>query len=340
MEMQHTLQALCEAPGVGGQEQSVSHIAHKILCEYAPSAEIDSFHNVMGVVKMPEQNKPMVLLDAHIDQIGFIITHIDANGFVRVGACGGVDRRVLEGQEVILYGKRSIVGVVATMPPHLTDGKQEKVPEVESILIDTGLSKQQLTSMISVGDCALLRPSFHTLLGTRVASGGLDDRCGVAVILKVLDLLRDKQTTCGISVLFSAQEEVGQRGAQIASYKMKPDIAIAVDVSFAKTPDVSEWDCKEMGEGGMVGISPTLDREISHDLIALAKQNNIPYQTEVMKGVTGTNADVIGTVRGGVRTGLVSIPLKYMHTPVEVIDIQDCENVAKLLAAYLLSLDA
>ena len=150
-----------------------------------------------------------------------------------------------------------------------------------------------------------------------------------------LELLKNKKLDCGLSVLFSSQEELGLRGATIGSYLLKPDIAVSVDVSFGYTSDAPEHKCGKMGEGPMIGIAPTLDREIGNELMITATENSIAYQLEVMGEETSTNADAIGMMRGGIKTGLVSIPIRYMHTPIETVVLSDIENVGCLLAKYV-----
>lgn len=336
MNVAQITQALCNAVGVAGAENSASQIALDFLKQYAPDAYIDDFHNVIGVVRKPQKGEKTVLLDAHIDEIGMIVTHIDENGFLKVANCGGVDRRLLLGQQVLIHAENPLVGIVSTLPPHLTGGDEKKVPEMEEILIDVGMNRQQAEKVISPGDRVTIASEFRRLAGSRVSSKSLDDRCGVASILAALELLQGKELHCGLTVVFSSQEETGERGAQIAGYSQNPDVAIALDVSFAHTPDASVYKCGVMGKGTMIGIAPTLDRDISKRFIQLAKDHEIPYQLEVMGGTTGTNADILGVVRGGARTGLLSIPQKYMHTPIEVVDLKDMESTAKLLSCYLL----
>lgn len=336
MELRNTIETLCRAPGISGWEKNASMAALDLLKPYAPNAEIDAFQNVLGVVRLAEEGKPTVLLDAHIDEIGMIVTHVDAKGFLKVASCGGMDRRLVLGQEVSVYGRKELHGVIAAMPPHLTSSEDgAKVPEIEQILIDVGMEKDEVKKVVALGDRVSIRSDFHSMLGSRVASRALDDRCCVAVILRTLELLQDEKLDCGLSVMFTTQEETGERGAEIAGYRLKPDIAVALDVSFAHTPDADEYKCGKMGKGPMIGMAPSLDRKISAEFVRLAEEKGIPYQTEVMGGTTGTNADAIGTLCGGVRMGLLSVPLKYMHTPIEMIDLADCEAAAQLLAAYL-----
>ena len=189
-------------------------------------------------------------------------------------------------------------------------------------------------SMPSPGDRVLVENQLISLGDGIVTSKALDDRSGVAAVLLALDMLKGKETAYDICVLFAAQEETGERGAKTGTYRLAPDLAIAVDVSFAKTHFESEQDCAKMGEGAMIGIAPVLSGDLSQELVRTAERCNLPYQLEVMSGTTGTDADKISISAGGVRTVILSIPLKYMHTPVEVVDLGDIENTAKLIAEF------
>lgn len=337
MDLYEVTKTLCTAVGVAGEENSTSQTALELLKEYAEEAYIDDFNNVIGVIRKPKEGEKTVLLDAHIDEIGMIVTHIDENGFLKAANCGGVDRRLLLAQQVLVHGENTLTGIVATLPPHLTGGDEKKVPEMEEILIDIGMSREDAERVVSPGDRITISSQFRRLAGSRVSSKSLDDRCCAATILLALSSLEKEALNCGLTVVFSAQEETGERGAEVAGFAVNPDVAIALDVSFAHTPDASVYKCGKMGKGPMIGVAPTLTKQISNRLIELAKAEDIPYQLEVMGGSTGTNADVLGTVRGGAKTGLLSIPQKYMHTPIEVVDLQDMEQAAKLLSAYLMS---
>ena len=163
----------------------------------------------------------------------------------------------------------------------------------------------------------------------------MDDRCGVAAILHTLELLKNRETAYNVTVVFSAQEELGERGAKIGAFSLAPDIAIAVDVSFAYAQGEDEKKCGYLGKGAMIGISPCLSREISNGLINAAKSANLSYQLEVMNGLTSTNADRYSSSREGAKACTLSIPLRNMHTPTEVIDVADVVNTAEILAEFI-----
>ncbi len=336
MNIKEVLFDLTDKIGVVGDELSACECAKKYLSEYTNDIEIDDFNNVIGRIGSFKEGRPHILLDAHIDEIGMVVTYITDEGFLRVANCGGIDGRILLGQEVTIYGKEPIKGIITSTPPHVeTDTK--KVPAVTEIYIDTGYSKEKAQEIVSLGDRVVITQHTAEMLNNRVTAKAIDDRSGVVAILHTLELVKGKDLPVNLTVLFSAQEETGGSGAKIAAYKINPDIAIAVDVSFAKTIDDTPENHGIMGEGAMIGVSPTLNRELSNKFIALAKENDMKYQIEIMPRLTGTNADDITVSRNGVKSITLSIPLKYMHTPIEVVDLNDIENVGELMAKYLLS---
>lgn len=334
MNIEKTLETLCALPAVSGGEKTAHETVIKLLSEYSSDVRADDFGNVIGYIG--DESKPVLLLDAHIDRIGMIVSHIDDNGFLKVGKMG-VDLRTLLAQNVTVYGREKVRGIVSTLPPHVAEDK-DKAPKLEDIAIDVGMTKEQAEKVVSPGDLVVLEGFFSKLSGSRVCTPASDDRAGVAVILYALDLLKEeKDLPFRLAVQFSAQEEVGCRGAKIAAFNVDPDYAIAFDVSFAVSKGVSSEEAGKLGKGPMIGISPALCREVSDRLIRIAKEKNIPYQIEVMSGSTGTNADGIVLTKSGVKTGLISIPQRYMHTPCEVLDTNDIKHTGELLAEYIRS---
>ncbi|MDE5741787.1 MAG: M28 family peptidase [Oscillospiraceae bacterium] len=332
MDLEKTIMSLADSSGVSGDEKAAAELALSYLKQYADDCFIKN-NNVVGHLGT-KGGKPHVLIDAHIDRIGLVVTYITEDGFLKVSGCGGIDRRLLFAQQVTVLGKKPIAGIICSMPPHL-EKDESAVPEMEDICIDIGMSKAQAEQVVSLGDKIIFAAHCQKMQGDMITGAALDDRSGVGAILRALEFVKNDNLECEVTVLFSAQEEVGERGAKIAAYEINPDIAIAVDVSFALTADDKEEKCGKMGKGCMIGFSPVLDRELSEQMKTIAVKNNLPYQIEVMAGETGTNADRFSVNNSGAKAVTLSIPLKYMHTPVEVISLSDVENTAQLIAAYL-----
>ena len=332
MNLEQTIIQLADTSGVSGDETKAAELALEMLKEFTDDCYIRN-GNVIGHFGK-KGAKPHIMIDAHIDQIGFVVTYITDDGFLKISNCGGIDRRLLLAQQVTVLGKEPVTGIVCAIPPHLATD-ESSVPEMDEICIDIGMTKSQAEEKIALGDKIVFAAGCKKLQGDRITGAALDDRCGVAAILHALEIIRENKLDYELTVMFSTQEELGERGAKIGVFDIAPDIALAVDVSFALTADDSELKCGKMGKGCMIGFAPTLDKELSQQFRSIAEKNNMPYQIEVMSGETGTNADRFSVNKGGVKAVTLSIPLKYMHTPVEVISLSDVENTAQLIAAYL-----
>ena len=279
-------------------------------------------------------NAETLMLDAHIDQVGYIVTDIDEKGFVSVGSCGSPDLKMTLAQSVTIHGKEDINGVVSTLPPHVQ--KENGAPEIGDISIDIGMNKEQAEKIISQGDRVTINSCFKELYGDMVSAPAIDDRSGVCAILSALEILKGKDTAYNLVISFSTQEETGERGAKQTSFRIQPDKCIAVDVSFGRTPDSDPKESAELGSGVMIGFSPALDKDMSESLRKLAKQKNIPFTVEVMPDSTGTNADAVSVSGKGVKCCTLSFPIRYMHTPIETVNLKDIENTAKLICEYVL----
>ena len=325
--------ALCHADGTSGNENETISVAAEMLGKYMP-VHTDAAGNLIGDTGA-EGSK--ILLDAHIDRIGFAVTAIDEKGFLKVARVGGIDPIVLSSAEVTVHGKREVYGVITSTPPHLADKGEKKARKIDEISIDIGMSKADAEKLISVGDRITMNGNLKMLLGKRVCGAALDDRCGVASILRCLEILGDKLSTLPVRVMFSACEETGAAGAVAGGFNAVADEAIAVDVSFAKAPGTDSSITAELGKGTLIGYAPSLNFEMSRKLEEIAKRDDIKYQVEVMGSRTGTNADDIAMSRGGKKTALLSIPQRNMHTAVEIVDLDDIESTAQLVAAYILS---
>lgn len=337
MDTKALLMKLSSTSGVSGSENTVFSVVSDAVAELGVSRDMmyEKAGNLIINFGTRSNDRPHVLIDAHADEIGFIVTYIDDDGFIVPGNVGGMDFRILPAQRVTVHGKTDIAGVVCTLPPHLSDGADPS-SGMENVRIDTGFSADELRKKVSPGDMISFRSEAHALYGDRVMGKSLDNRAGICAVLKMVSVLSSKEApSCSYSLVFSSSEEIGERGAATACFDIDPDIAVAVDVSFAYSKGEKPEDCGTMSKGPMIGISPSLSREISDLMIAAATDSGIPYQTEIMPGLSGTNADRFSVCRSGVKSGTCSIPLKYMHTPAEVTDVKDIELTAELLAEFL-----
>lgn len=324
---------LAQANGTPGLENEIAQKIPEFLPE-GMSVEKDKNNNVIATFSGKGKT---YLLDAHADRIGLIVTAVTDGGFLRVAKCGGMDARVLAAQDVTVWGKEPVYGVITSTPPHLqTADDAGKAKDFDDILVDTGLTKEEAEKLISPGDRITVKSPVCELMGNRISCPALDDRAGCAVIIRAAQLITESENAPTLKLMFSAQEETGGTGAVTGSFGIDADECISVDVSFADAPDMPSKKCGKLDKGPMIGFSPVLSYDISRKLESVAKANDIPYQPELMSDATGTNADHIALSRGGIKTGLVSIPLRNMHTAVEVISVADVENCAQLIAKYIL----
>lgn len=335
MDTKELLKKLCAVDGNSGNEAAAAKLAAEILSGYGET-KIDPLGSVICRIA-PEKNGRHVMLDAHLDQIALIVTHIDNRGFVYAMPCGGIDRRSIAGTRVRVLGRDGeYIGVVCTIPPHLQgDGKKENL-KADEIAVDVGFTKEETEKKIHLGDRVMMCGKWSNIGNGYVTAPALDDRAGCACIIEALELLRDNELPCGLTAVFSCREETGGEGAAAAAFTVSPTEALEMDVSFGKTPDTDEIETKQMKKGPMIGFAPALDMGISRKLTELAEKNNIPCQCEVMGSSTGTNADDIAKSKAGVRCGMLSIPQQYMHTVIEKVAVEDVKNVGRLIAAYVL----
>lgn len=340
MDAIELIETLTKISGVSGEETAVSERIAQLCAPFSEQPiQIDDFHNVICTIRPPKEGEPHLLLEAHLDEIGFMITSIADDGLLHVTPCGGVDCRLQAASPVLVWGKLKtpLSGIVGYLPPSL-DSPQHPTQKADEMVIDIGYSsKEKVKTLVSWGDRVTADMESIHLQGTRLSGKAMDNRCGCAAVLLAGEMLaacRDR-LRCGVTLLFGAMEEVGSAGTRAAAYDIAPTHAIVVDVSFSATHDMSPQKYTgKLGDGPMIGYAPILSRDLSRHLEKLARKNSIPCQTEVMGGRTGTDADTIAVTRGGVKTGLLSIPQRYMHTPVEVVDIEDVKQTAMLMLFY------
>ena len=329
--MKEILKKLCIDRGVSGSETEMLDVIKELVGDFA-EVSADNMGDIL-VTMGDENSSKHIMFDAHIDRIGLVVTYINENGFIKAEPVGGIDLRTLQSSAVKVLGKENILGVVCTMPPHLSKNDDEL--SKDKIWIDTGLSADEVKNLVSLGDKIIVCSEFRELLNNQVAVSALDNRAGCAVLVKCAELLKDKNLPCRLSLVFSVQEEISELGAGISAYSLEPDEAIVVDVGFAKQDGVPDEKSGKIGCGAIISISPVLSKKVTDKIKDIAKRLDMECDYEVCGGSTGTNADKISVSRGGIMTGCISIPEKNMHTQVEVVSLDDMEKIAELLAVYV-----
>lgn len=327
------LEKLCNAMAVSGDEGEVRRIVLEEVKPYADEVKVDALGSVLARRKSSEKKSLRVLLDAHMDEVGFMIVHDDGDGFFQFETVGGIDPRHLVGKQVIV-GREHMVGVIGAKPVHmLTDEESEQTIEVESMRIDLGPEGKA-----NVGDRATFATKFRRA-GPSIMSKSIDDRIGVAILI---ELLKHAPKHIELCLSFSVQEEIGLRGAKVAAHYFNPDLAIAVDSTPSR--DLPDYEGREnytyntklgLGPAIYMANSSTIDDpRLVKFLAETAEKNKIPYQFR-QPGGGGTNAGAIQKSRAGVPVVSVSVPHRYTHSPVSVSRVDDWKNTLNLLHAAL-----
>lgn len=334
MELQKTLERLCALPGPSGFEGEAARAAIELLRPLVDEVWMTRLGSVVGVHRCGKAGAPKLLLDAHVDEIGIIVTG-EEEGFLRFRTLGGVDPRMLCDREITLLTQPPMFGIVSCLPPHVqTAEDMDKSTQISDLYLDVGLSSEEATRLVPVGTPGVFRGGCAPLGEDQCCGKALDDRACMTAILRTLELLQERELNADLYVLFSTLEETSSAGAITAVNAIRPDICVAVDVTHGETPDAPKDKALKMGGGPAIGVGPNMTRHLTQRLIDLSKAEQIDYQLEVMAGHTGTNAWPVQICREGIATAVVSLPLKYMHTPIEVISRTDLESTARLLAAF------
>ena len=289
------------------------------------------------IKKCGRENAPKLMLDAHFDEIGMVVSAIHEDGYLSVHRAGGLDRRILPATEVKIYGEKTIYGVICSTPPHLQKaGDSKKLPRLSDILIDTGYSKEELEKIVRVGTPIGFYEGTEALLGNRLCGRGMDNKCCAAAAVRGAMLASKEDMVCDLYVTLSSREEEGLAGGCVnAAYTIKPDAAIVTDVTFAKFPGVEDYESGKLGEGVVISLSAVTDKRLTRRLCALCGEKDIKMSETVDATDTGTNATMLALTGDGIPTAVVSVPLSCMHTYNEIIDAEDVMCAAKLFAAAM-----
>lgn len=337
------LKRLLEAPSPSGFEQPAQKIWRENVGKYADRIQTDVHGNCIGIIN--EEGSPRILLAGHCDELGFMVQYITDEGFLHFRTIGGFDVNIIPGRRVKVHTKKGpILGVTGKKAIHvMTDEEKKKKAEIHDLWIDIGVGdRKEAESLVSVGDPVTYTVGFEELRKDLAISRGFDDKAGSFAVGEVLRMLSGKSFKAAVYSVSTVQEEVGLRGARTSAFGINPKVGIAVDVTHATDhPDMDKkrvGDIK-LGSGPVIARGANINPVVEKILIRTARDEKIPFQIEAAPGGTGTDANAIQLTRAGVATGLVSIPLRYMHTSVETLSLNDVENVSKLLTAFILRLD-
>jgi len=320
--------------------------AAEVWREAASFAQLSSDGIGSSIARVGEA-APLLAVVGHIDEIGLVITHIDEKGFLWFAPIGGWDPQILVGQRVAVRGREGIVpGVVGRKPIHLLEPEQrKKVVELKGLHIDIGAADgDEAAALVRVGDPVVVAAEPLEVAGERLVSKSMDNRLGAYVALESLRRAHERGAINGsFAAVAAVQEEIGLFGARTSSFQIRPDVAIAVDVTHATDApgvDEKELGASPLGSGPAIGRGSTLSPKVFELLVEAAEAEGIAYTINASGRGTSTDADALQMSRSGIPTGLVSIPLRYMHSPVEMVDLRDVEATVELLAAFAARLTA
>lgn len=331
------LKELVETPSPSGYEERNAAVFRIYVGAFADTIETDAMGSVIASVN-PE-GFPKIMLAGHIDEIGYQVSYIDENGYIFFSRVGGHDLTNAVGQRVQIHtAKGAVPGVIGKKPIHvMTPDERTKAPVLEGLWVDVGAVNRTETidAGIQLGDAITIDAGFTRLVGDRAAARAFDNRVGAWAVAEALRRVKMLQPEAAVFAVATVQEEVGLRGAKTSAFGINPEIGIAVDVTFATDfpsmdkrlhPDV------KLGNGPTILRGANANRKLADRLVAQAVEYKIPYQIEVYGGDTGTDANAMQVNRAGMITGLVGIPLRYMHTPCEIVSLADADNAAELMA--------
>lgn len=342
MDTWQALYQLSTASGPPGYEGELADIAARLWRPYVDEVFTDALGNVIAHRKPSVAGPnpaPAIMLATHIDEVSLIVSYIEDSGFLRVYPLGGADLRVVNGQEVLVHGKERLAGIIGVLPATLRrTSDRDKAPQWDELFIDVGLPGDVVKEQVGVGDLVTFAPPCLRLQNNRACGKAFDNRASVAAVFTALQRLHELTQALHLYAVATVQEEVGTRGAITSTFGISPQAAIAIDVGFGAMPGVDERDTLVLGKGPGITLGANIHRGMRQRLIDIAEQEGIAWQTEIAPGSSGTDAWGMQVSQAGVPTAVISLPLRYMHSPVETADLADLQSTARLLSAFIANL--
>ncbi|MBR2354165.1 MAG: hypothetical protein IKA76_06680 [Clostridia bacterium] len=337
-ELKNTIISLCSVMSVSGYESHYADALRQRIAPYFDEHRTDAVGNHLFVRRCGREQAPLVMIDTHYDEIGMLVTDHLEGGFLRFTSVGGLSPSVLQGADVVIYGKKVIRGVISSTPPHLRTGMDESLSDPEELLIDTGYGKEILLELCPAGTPVGFSPCYGALLNDRIMGKSFDNKaCAAAAILAIANTPKES-LSADVALCLSCYEETSALGGIApAVYALEPNYAMVVDVNLARVPDTPKRETVPLGEGISLSVSAATDRRLTAMTEQLCKEREIPYCMIAAPTSTGTNAATVQLVGKGVPVVDVGLPLASMHTYNEVIGIADAEALCKLISEFICS---
>lgn len=356
MDIAALLKKLSQTQGISGYEAGIRTVVLEEFGRFADETRVDKVGNALALqrgtdltaqlpIRSRRSARPSspprrsIMLATHMDEIGLMVTGVKY-GFIQVTAVGGVDARILLGQEVIVHGRRDLPGLIASTPPHLLKANERsKVIPIDKLWIDIGLPARQVERLVQIGDLISLRRSVLELKNGLLAGKAFDNRASVTAVAVCLEQLREMQHAWDVLAVATVQEEETYLGAAASAFAVRPDVAIVIDVTFGTQYNADGVETFALNQGPTVNIGPNMHPKMTQGLLAAAKRVEIETRLEPLTGHSGTDGWAIQVAQDGIPTGIVAIPLRSMHTPVETVALKDIERTGRLLAEFIRGLD-
>lgn len=336
----YLLKTLIRAPGLSGHEQPIRQLIEQAWAPLTDALSVSRLGSLHGLKRgTGEEPRPGILLAAHMDAIGLMVTG-QVGDFLRVTGIGGLDARVLPGQCVVVHGRQHIPGVIAQPPSHLLPVEAREGPiALKYLLVDTGLRSRDLARAVHPGDLVSFAQEPLDLRGEALAGHSLDNRASLAALTICLEILNQRRHSWDVWAVATVQEEVNLGGARTSAFDLRPELAVAIDVTWGKGPGTPDYKAFPLGKGPTLGWGPNVHPGLHRAFKKTAERLEIPHALEAMPRHSGTDAFSLQVAAQGIPSMVVSIPLRYMHTPVEVVVMTDIQRTGQLLAEFISGLD-
>lgn len=338
MNLKERIIALCSLMSISGNEAVASSALDAQIGHVFDEYRVDAMGNHLFIKRCGRPDAPKILVDTHFDEIGMMVTGYRPGGFLTVTSIGGVDPRVLQAGEVVVYGKETLYGIIGSIPPHVQKpGDADQLKPVEEMFVDVGYAEEDVKELVPLGTPVGFKPVYTELLNGRLCGKSFDDKaCGACAVEALASVTAD-ELAGDVYFLFSASEEVGCRGVGVAGFAVRPDYALVLDVTHASVPEAKDAYLSDMDSGVVITHSAVTNRRLTRMTAAMCRVQDIPYTEDAEPGNTGTNANALGNCAEGIPTVLVSLPIKNMHSPAEVLSLTDAEALVAVTRAFVTS---
>lgn len=340
MDLKELTFALCSLMSVSGHESTCEGELFELIGKHFDEYRTDAVGNHLFIKRSAKKGATSVLIDAHYDEIGMLVTDVREGGFLGVCQVGGLDPAILQASEVRIYGKETLTGVIASTPPHLKKSADENLKKVDELIIDTGYGKEELEELVRVGTPVGFAPIYREIGKNtdQIAGKAFDDKSCAAAAVYGIALAKREELASDVYLLLSCHEEtVKDGGVAPAAFSLMPDYAMVIDVNFARVPGADTPETIEMGKGFSITSSAVTDRKLTNLTFELCREKEIKHQRCASPNSTGTNATTLNLVGRGVPVVDIGLPLKNMHTATEVLSLADSEELARLVKEFVCS---